>query len=168
MAFGVVDDGAQGEKRDFLLPCDGRHGVAFHIDGNRAADAVQRRLGADAGNDPVAAGDAESVHELAICCYRNSGIVKGGGLFDPPIHATMIRDERYKLSVYHDVPNAGAGCEGTLYDMHRDPNELADLWGAPQFQDIKRGLLQRGMDWLVGQELQLGSRGGEAPKQRVS
>jgi arylsulfatase A-like enzyme len=116
----------------------------------------------------LAAGQTNAVHDLAVCCYRNSGKPKGREYFDPPIYATMVRDARYKLSVYHDVPGAGAGCEGTLYDMQQDPGEQCDLWSAPHGQDVKSRLLQRALDWLVGQELQFGSRGGVAPKRRLT
>ena len=132
------------------------------------AGALAAVMPASASLLELAAGQTDAVHDLAVCCYRNSGKSKGRGYFDPHIHATMVRDARYKLSVYHDVPGAGSGCEGTLFDMKGDPSELCDVWSTPQFQDVKCNLLQRAMDWLVGQELRLGSRGGEAPKRRVS
>ncbi|MBB3059806.1 hypothetical protein [Microbulbifer rhizosphaerae] len=34
----------------------------------------------------------------AVCMYRNTDVCHQRTYFDPPIHATMIRDERYKLN----------------------------------------------------------------------
>ena len=54
--------------------------------------------------------------------------------------ATMYRDRRHKLVVYHgkDV--------GELYDLHRDPGEFDDLWSDPASATLKTDLLQRSFD----------------------
>jgi len=111
---------------------------------------------------PVAAGREPGVRDYAICCFRNSGYGDGEIYFDPPLHATMIRDEKYKLSVYHDLQGMGTHSEGLLYDMEKDKLELHDLWNDPAHQEIKMRLLQRLLDWVTSQELRLGTRGGEA------
>ncbi|MEZ4735658.1 MAG: sulfatase-like hydrolase/transferase [Caldilineaceae bacterium] len=54
--------------------------------------------------------------------------------------ATMYRDRRYKLVVYH-----GHGL-GELYDRAADPHEFNDLWDDPAHQTIKLELLQRSFD----------------------
>lgn len=54
--------------------------------------------------------------------------------------ATMYRDRRYKLVVYH-----GHGL-GELYDLQADPHEFNDLWHDPDHQPIKLDLLQRSFD----------------------
>ena len=54
--------------------------------------------------------------------------------------ATMYRDERYKLVVYH-------GREaGDLYDMEGDPGEFENLWDAPEYQALKIDMMKRSFD----------------------
>ncbi len=57
--------------------------------------------------------------------------------------ATMIRDERYKLVVYH-----GHGL-GELFDLERDPDEFDNLWDDPALIEIKVDLMQRSFDALA-------------------
>lgn len=112
---------------------------------------------------PAASGSEEVVRDYAICCYRNSGYGDGQVYFDPPVHATMIRDTRYKLSVFHDGSGECREGECLLHDMDEDPLELNNLSQSASHQRVKVTLLQRLLEWEVGQELRMGSRGGEAP-----
>jgi arylsulfatase len=57
--------------------------------------------------------------------------------------ATMYRDRRWKLNVYHD---RGVG---ELFDMERDPHEHESLWDSAEHQAIKCDLLQRSFDATV-------------------
>ena len=100
-------------------------------------------------------------HEFAICIYRNTGINKNKDYFEPPIYATMIRGDRYKLNLYHDLTFKD-GIEGELFDMKNDQNELNNLWDDPEYQSVRRRLTERLLDWEVTQELKLGTRGGES------
>ncbi len=111
---------------------------------------------------PLAQGREARVHDHAICCYRNSGITTDRAYWDPPIHATMIRDERYKLNVWHDPDGTRGEPQGELYDMQRDPNELQNLWSDPGHEAVRLGLMGRMMDWLAVRERAHGSRGGES------
>lgn len=54
--------------------------------------------------------------------------------------ATMYRDERYKLVVYH---NHGLG---ELYDLDNDPGEFDNLWDQQDFQELKFELLTKSFD----------------------
>ncbi len=54
--------------------------------------------------------------------------------------ATMYRDERYKLVVYH-----GHGL-GELYDLEEDPEEFENMWDEPEAQPLKLQLMQRSFD----------------------
>ena len=64
---------------------------------------------------------------------------------DKPDHtfATMYRDSRWKLNVYHghDI--------GELYDMEADPFEHESLWDSPAHQGIKLDLMKRSFDATV-------------------
>lgn len=54
--------------------------------------------------------------------------------------ATMYRDNRYKLVVYHGHKL------GELYDLKNDPHEFQDLWDDADHQMIKMDLMQRSFD----------------------
>ena len=109
---------------------------------------------------PLIQGNINKVHEYAICCYRNTGISDQGVYFDPEINATMIRDERYKLNIYHDTTDSGV-IEGELYDMKEDPLEFNNLWDNPEYLDIRLKLTDQLLNWSINQEIKKGSRGGE-------
>ena len=55
----------------------------------------------------------------------------------------MIRDERYKLVVYH-----GHGI-GELFDLETDPYEFDNLWDDPAMTQIKLYLMQLSFDALA-------------------
>ena len=58
-------------------------------------------------------------------------------------YATMIRDDRYKLVVYHghDI--------GEMFDLHDDPDEFDNLWDEPALMSVKLGLMQQSFDALA-------------------
>ena len=55
-------------------------------------------------------------------------------------YATMYRNARYKLVVYHGHDL------GELYDLNEDPNEFCNLWDDEAHQKIKLDLMQRSFD----------------------
>ena len=57
--------------------------------------------------------------------------------------ASMYRDQRYKLVVYH-----GHEC-GELYDLTEDPEEFDNLWNEPETQPLKLKLVKRSFDATV-------------------
>jgi len=112
----------------------------------------------------LVAGGGVGARDVAVCAYRNSGLYNGPRretpYFDPPVNATMVRDERHKLNVYHD-PRPGGGSQGQLFDMEADPTECRDLWDDPASLEIKSRLMASMVEWLVEQEVRgLGERGG--------
>ena len=50
-------------------------------------------------------------------------------------HATMYRNDRFKLSLYHDQKL------GELFDLQNDPWEFDDLWDHPDYQDVRNELV---------------------------
>ncbi len=54
--------------------------------------------------------------------------------------ATMIRDRRYKLAVYHGHP------VGELFDLQEDPHEHRNLWREPGYAELRFDLLRRCFD----------------------
>ena len=111
---------------------------------------------------PALRGDTQRVRETAVCCYRNSGISSeesADPYFDPPIHATMLRTERWKLNLWHGVePGTPAG---ELYDMQQDPWETETRWDDPACREVRLALTERLLEWLARWERETGSRGGE-------
>ena len=99
----------------------------------------------------------------AVCMYRTSGIDDSKLYWDPPINATMFRDERYKLNVYHNLLGDNKELDGELYDMENDPTESNNLWNDLRFSDVKFRLIGRLMDWFVCNDvLYNGARGGDS------
>ncbi len=86
---------------------------------------------------------AEDHHRDAVRCEYYSAINPNmvdtyNGSF-----ATMIRDERYKLVVYH-----GRGL-GELFDLEADPDEFDNLWDDPAMTSTKLDLMRRSFDALA-------------------
>ena len=58
-------------------------------------------------------------------------------------HANMLRNDRYKLVVYH-------GHEvGELYDLQEDPEEYVNLWDDAAMQDVKYALMKQLFDAVM-------------------
>jgi hypothetical protein len=55
----------------------------------------------------------------------------------------MIRDDRYKLVVYHGHN------WGELYDLHDDPGEFENRWNDSAYGDIRFRLLLQSFDALA-------------------
>ncbi len=66
--------------------------------------------------------------------------------------ATMYRNERYKLSVYH-----GSGL-GELYDLQEDPWEFDNLWDQAEHAELKASLIAASFDNHVLLTTDVGSR----------
>jgi len=75
--------------------------------------------------------------KAAITVYRNSGINDQGVFWDPPMHATMARDERWKLILY----TSGGDSEAELFDLKEDSEERHNLAGTADHRDAELSLL---------------------------
>ncbi|MFQ6042156.1 MAG: sulfatase [Candidatus Poribacteria bacterium] len=65
---------------------------------------------------------------------------------NPTAQMTMVRTQRYKLTVAHGLD------EGELYDLKIDPNENRNLWDDAEYLAIKADMLKRLCDrmaWTV-------------------
>ncbi len=61
----------------------------------------------------------------------------------PKDYATMIRDSRFKLVVYHGYEY------GELYDLQNDPCEHQNLWNDQKYEKTKLELLRKSFDQTV-------------------
>ena len=64
----------------------------------------------------------------------------------------MYRDDRYKLSVYHDQNL------GELYDLLEDPWEFNDLWNDPSYSEIKNRMIFESFNSHVNLTTNVGSK----------
>ncbi len=71
----------------------------------------------------------------------------GNGTF-----ATMYRDDRYKLNVYHSIDR------GELFDLKNDPWEHNNLWHSPEHSDIRNELILRSFNAHVNLTTDVGSK----------
>lgn len=96
---------------------------------------------------PLSRGEVDRVHDYAICAYRNSGISDDKAPWDPPIHATMITDGRYKLSIFHGSEHSMK--RGELYDLVQDPLEMADLFEEERWATERARLTTGLAEWFA-------------------
>ena len=101
---------------------------------------------------PILTGDADpDRHRPFVRCEYFDALdevnVQGSRSF-----ATMYRDERYKLCVYHTHGT------GELYDLREDPWEFDDLWAHPDYRDIHRELLEASFNAAMIHGIDVGTR----------
>lgn len=101
---------------------------------------------------PILRGEADpdAFREFVRCEYFDAldpHFTGGSGTF-----ATMYRDRRYKLSVYH-----GHGL-GELYDLQTDPWEFDNLWDDPAQRELRSRLIHASFDAHVLLTTDVGSR----------
>ncbi|MCD8350589.1 MAG: sulfatase-like hydrolase/transferase [Planctomycetaceae bacterium] len=89
-------------------------------------------------------------HKEAVYCEYYAAIPRT----HEEVMATMYRDKRFKVVVYHGMPY------GELYDMQLDPNQFNNLWDNPKYRDVKHEMIKRDFDRaiLCNRDLSLGTR----------
>jgi arylsulfatase len=70
---------------------------------------------------------------------------KDAVFFETPFVKT-VRTKTHKLSIGH---KGGRRSWGQLYDLVKDPLELDDLYGRPEYQWIQQKLEQRLLEWFI-------------------
>ena len=90
-------------------------------------------------NDPQA---ADQHRDLVRCEYYDAINATYNEAFTGA-YATMLRDERYKLIVYH------GHALGELFDLEKDPDEFVNLWDDPALLATKYRLMQLSFDALA-------------------
>jgi len=63
--------------------------------------------------------------------------------YDPPAHTTMVRTEKFKLTVAHGQNT------GELYDLKVDAEETNNLWNEPKYKDIQHQMMMRLVDRMA-------------------
>ena len=69
---------------------------------------------------------------------------------EPLSYATMYRDERYKLVMYHTHD------KGELYDLENDPWEFENLWHDADYKEVKHRLVEAAFNATMLQDIDLG------------
>lgn len=92
---------------------------------------------------PILRGEASADHHrnFVRCEYYDAldtSFVNGDSSY-----ATMYRNRRYKLVVYHGHNT------GELFDLERDPWEFENLWDDPAHQSLKCNLIQASFDQSI-------------------
>lgn len=101
---------------------------------------------------PILKGEAELNHwrDFVRCEYFDAldpYFTGGTGTY-----ATMYRDERYKLSIYHGHQL------GELYDLQEDPWEFNNLWDDPAHEKLRNELIYASFDSHVLLTTDVGTR----------
>jgi len=90
---------------------------------------------------PLAAGRNQGWRDWALSEYRYSGFPT-----DPLIMTTMIRHADWKLIVWHGQPACGNARDGELYNLKDDPEELNNLYDAPDCAQRRRQMKRKLLD----------------------
>ncbi len=115
---------------------------------------------------PLVTGKKKKLREEVFCSYRDSGLEQRkiidftrivGDYSKIPIHCTMIREQQYKMNVFHYIDEVNK-VDGEIYDMDKDPNELKNLWNNPEYLKVKEHLMQKMINWFLKQELKRNSK----------
>jgi len=96
---------------------------------------------------PLATGADTHWRTWATCEYRYSGFVT-----EPLIMTTMVRNDEWKLIIWHGQPACGTVRDGELYNLKDDPGELDNLFHLPEYIEQRRTMKGLLLDVMASTE----------------
>ena len=120
----------QGQRRDDLVELSDKAPTLLELCGQE----VHERMTGKSLASILKQGDPAKHREFVRCEYYDA-LKQPDGTF-----ASMYRDERWKLCVYHGRDY------GELYDLQEDPNEFVNLWEKPEAATKRAELMKRSFD----------------------
>jgi arylsulfatase A-like enzyme len=121
---------AQGLVRDDLVELTDKAPTILELAGLQVPERMTGR-----SLLPILRGESMAEHREFVRCEYYDALDEPDNSF-----ATMYRDKRYKLVVYHGHDL------GELYDLEEDPNEFENMWDEPEAQPLKLRLMQESFD----------------------
>ena len=119
-----------GQRRDDLVELSDKAPTLLELAGQEVPERMTGKSLA-----PILTDAAPEPHRDFVRCEYYDALKAPDGTF-----ATMYRDERYKLVVYHGRDY------GELYDLQEDPDEFDNLWEDPAHAARRADLLKRSFD----------------------
>ena len=139
LIFSLPGQFLEGERRQALVELVDIAPTLLELAGLPIPERMQGRSLAPLLTDAAA---NDSHREYARCEYYSALNPDAREHFSGS-YATMIRDDRYKLVVYH-----GHGL-GEMFDLREDPHEFVNLWDDPAMLPVKLRLMQQSFDALA-------------------
>ena len=121
---------AQGLVRDDLVELTDKAPTLLELAGMEVPEQMTGR-----SLLPILRGERNEPHRDFVRCEYYDALDETDHSF-----ATMYRDERYKLVLYHGHDL------GELYDLEEDPGEFENMWDEPEAQPLKLDLMQNSFD----------------------
>ena len=141
---GRIESGLRSEALVELIDLSA---TLLELAGIKAPEAVQGR-----SLLPILHGDADPDHHRPFVRSEYFDALDDSFTVGSLSHATMYRDDRYKLCLYH---SHGLG---ELYDLGEDPWEYTDLWDHPDYQALKGELLEASFHAAMMTTVDVGTR----------
>lgn len=131
LIFSLPGAFEQGLRSDALVGLLDKAPTLLELAGLEISDRMQGR-----SLLPILRGEASPDHHRDfVRCEFYDALDQPDGTF-----ATMYRDRRYKLVMYH------GHAHGELYDLETDPGEFENLWDTSSAQSLKMDLMKRSYD----------------------
>ena len=151
LIFSWKDQIAAGLRSDALVELIDKSATILDLAGVAAPAQLQGK-----SLVPILKGEKAPNHhrDFVRCEYYDaldSAFVPGTGDGDGTF-ATMHRDQRYKLCIYHGHQL------GELYDLEEDPWEFNNLWHDPGHSQIKSDLVHASFDATMLASVDVGSQ----------
>jgi len=102
----------------------------------------------------VKAPESGAMRGTALCAYRHTGYgtTPEGESTYVPVSATMLRQQNFKLCLYHHDETGELVHQGQLFDLENDPLEQRDLWGSPAHAQVRSSMTELIKTWIRERE----------------